>query len=102
VNFNDVDKKLFWFCGFIPDRKKDFLGLHTLIIFINEYIWTCKLKKTGLSLHSLMLDLDTAMRTAMMANRKMLLRCQKIYLPIFRRWCRWGQLNDGEEEEEEE
>jgi hypothetical protein len=48
-----------------------------------------------------MLDLDTAMRTAMMANRKMLLRCQKIDLPIFRRWCRWEEPN-GEEEEEEE
>jgi hypothetical protein len=101
VILNDADKKLFWFCGLIPDRKKDFLGLHTLTIFINEYIWACKLKKTSLSLHSLMLDLDTAMRTAMMANRKMLLRCQKIDLPIFRRWCRWEEPN-GEEEEEEE
>jgi hypothetical protein len=99
-NLNEDDKKLFWFCGYILGKNTEFLGLHVLIILINEYIWSCKLRKTSLSLHSLMFDLDITMRTVIAASRKMLLSCKKIDMPIFRRWCRWEQQQDGEEEED--
>jgi hypothetical protein len=49
-----------------------------------------------------MFDLDITMRTVIAASRKMLLSCKKIDMPIFRRWCRWEQQQDGEEEEEDE
>jgi hypothetical protein len=102
IDFNEIEKKMFWFSGYLDRNTEYFLGTFALVTYINEYIWECKLKKVRMSLPSLLNELDIAMPLALKASRKMLRCCKKISLPIFRRWCQWEPGGDGEDEDEED
>jgi hypothetical protein len=79
-------------------------GITALVI--NFYIWECKLRKTPLSVASLMADLEYTMGRCFALSRKARLGCKKINFQLFRNWSAvfgvddgWGE---GEEEEEEQ
>jgi hypothetical protein len=108
TNVNEVlemtvpEKKTFWLCGYSVNRvSKTMLSTMVLALFINAYIWDCKLKKLRMSLASLLLDLDDNMLRSVTLSRKMRISCQQNNMTIFRRWTGWQGQDGGEEEEED-
>jgi hypothetical protein len=102
-NMANDEMRFFWFCGYGIEHGKTYISTQVLNLLVNEYIWNCKLKKSRLSLPSLIMELDSVMTAALAASRKMLRCCRKNDMLIFRRWCEWQEgRGDGEEEEEED
>jgi hypothetical protein len=103
-NLSDEDKKLFWFCGSFMENNNITTGITALVI--NFYIWECKLRKTPLSVASLMADLEYTMGRCFALSRKARLGCKKINFQLFRNWSAVFGVDDGrgegEEEEEEQ
>jgi hypothetical protein len=100
TDYNDHDKKLFWFCGILNNEKTN-LALGIAILVINFYIWETKLKKTRISLAAMELDCIYTLDKCAQLSRKMRLNCDKINLPFFRRW-QSGIVRDGGEQNRED
>jgi hypothetical protein len=77
------------------------MGTMVLAILVNSFIWETKIKKTRMSLASLMMYLDSNMMQCVSLSNKLAHFCRTSDLTIFRRWCRRLQAPGIREEEEQ-
>jgi hypothetical protein len=71
------------------------------VLMINFYIWECKLRKTRLSLASLMLDYTLNVKKSLKISRKMRHSCLRLNVPFFRQLVEDIGVRDGGGEEQE-
>jgi hypothetical protein len=102
VDLNDVENRLFWLCGITKDgeanQQKVHLDVQLAVLFVNQYIWECKLRHSRIAVGSAMIDLRFSMDKCAKKSQMVKDCLLNSDVPCFRDWYGGGQEPNREVE----